>query len=295
MSKPNPNKLFDRISENLRVCSDLQQKVRCPLCLKVFDRQSLEAIDPNKRLTVEHIIQKALGGDWCTLTCRICNNNAGPTTDAAFVKMINALNGKPLQGHVALNGNSFNSYVTQATGPDDAPLLKIVIPGGKPAALESLKVELTAPSEIAKALHVEFQLPFKKTEPQMALLRTAYLAAFDLFGYEYILTDAADVIRRVLIAEGKPPSGWESVVSFVNPVDDQQLFPFDGGIWPIEVAGRRVLLAVIRIAHGQMRYFTVVLPGHDVKRDDVWNCIREAASTLAANSPIKCPLPETKL
>src|SRR3712207_4661450 len=47
----------------------------CPLCRRVYEREATGGDDP--KLTLAHIIPKALGGMWETLACKGCNNVNG--------------------------------------------------------------------------------------------------------------------------------------------------------------------------------------------------------------------------
>jgi 5-methylcytosine-specific restriction endonuclease McrA len=84
---------------------DIKDEVACPLCLNRFRS---DAID-DERLSVEHVIPSALGGNVVTLTCTLCNNTHGSELDRNLVSAMKAVDW--LEGHnVALPSVLHNEH-----------------------------------------------------------------------------------------------------------------------------------------------------------------------------------------
>lgn len=171
----------------------------CPACLARF---SLEEID---ELSFEHVPPLAVGGARLALTCKSCNNSSGTHFDAHLERRevhIDFAAGLPtrdidavvIHEDVALRGNV-------RCGDDSA-----IVFGGVPAANkqgaaeESTRVMERWSSEGAegRSIRIELREPFSLRKADIAAVRAAYLTAFALFGYSYILNPELDVIRDQL-------------------------------------------------------------------------------------------------
>lgn len=54
----------------------------CPLCLTAFSERALtDVVDPQERLTYEHVPPESVGGKRMLLTCGACNSDAGTEID----------------------------------------------------------------------------------------------------------------------------------------------------------------------------------------------------------------------
>src|SRR4051812_16717812 len=98
-------KLFHAISADVvKYRPEYAGKVLCPLSLEPFDSESIVT----GRLSAEHIIPGALGGDAYTLTCGDLNNKNGAKIDSHLVNAMKALDG--LGGKAPIRG-TFRSEV----------------------------------------------------------------------------------------------------------------------------------------------------------------------------------------
>lgn len=98
--------LFDCYASNLAAYRpELQNVFLCPLCFRLFDRDSLTRNDAS----IEHILPHSLGvREAITLTCRRCNNRVSELLDAALVNRFRAedalsgLSHQPLKARVQI-------------------------------------------------------------------------------------------------------------------------------------------------------------------------------------------------
>jgi hypothetical protein len=96
------DRLFACYAANLSAfaSSDLDLFV-CPLCLRQFDRDSLD----RGEITIEHVPPRALGvSSLVTLTCRQCNCQGGTKLDAALINHVDAEDSFSGRSHKPIRG-----------------------------------------------------------------------------------------------------------------------------------------------------------------------------------------------
>ena len=158
----------------------------CPLCWQ--EKGLVE-------LTVEHIIPGSVGGRAVTLTCRNCNNDQGSSHDSLLsrfqtmtdqirghgqmpVEMI--VNDKRLAANLHWgDGHKQFTVVPQATNPRMSEAIQSEFREGKVGDFK-----------------VQWAMAHSKAGFQRSVLRVAYLALFQLFGYAYTRHDIVQVLRR---------------------------------------------------------------------------------------------------
>ena len=198
MSKPNTN-LFNSIAADLASCRpELQDVVLCPMCMKQIGRADIGT------LTVEHIVPKRLGGAIATLTCRKpCNNDFGHQAQSHLVTLLKineAFRGRgDLRGSFTVAGHRVPVAAQGRVGGG----FNIAAIGGHPATFEAIE---RATKTKPQAWSLNVKLPYKAGRTSAAILRTAYLTAFHQYGYEYILSKSADLIRLEILAAMKEHS-----------------------------------------------------------------------------------------
>lgn len=175
----------------------------CPLCSRAFTIDEL--VDrANGGLSVEHVPPKRLGGKRLVLTCRRCNTSHGTRFDAEAVAedRIRRFN----SGQSGASGRWLMT-VGDLTARVDAEV------AGEGMRLMGLP-QHTNPAHMARFVeHMmsmvrlrrgDFQFtltPVRKYSPghaRVSRIRTAYLAAFALFGWSYILQPALVPVREQL-------------------------------------------------------------------------------------------------
>lgn len=173
----------------------------CPLCLDGF---TVEEFDTHE-LSVEHVPPKALGGNELVLTCKKCNNDNGSKFDAQAhnqQKLRQFLSGQSGQSETAqftVDGitTNVNMHVTGQTG-----LYLMGVPEiNNPVDMERMEQHMRTLSETRNTdfrFTVTPRLKYSPDRARVSWIRTAYLAAFALFGWKYILQSALQPIRDQL-------------------------------------------------------------------------------------------------
>lgn len=171
----------------------------CPICLNQFSEEDLDTSKRNY-LTLEDAPPKSLGGKANTLTCKKCNNEFGHEIDFHLTERLNELNirsflpdtgskvkmthkGIEVQGIVNVdnNGNIIITHLEKVNHPEK--LQKYISKTGK--------------DDIADLKFPASRVDFKRFE--VALLKTAYVLAFEQYGYSLILNKSYDIVREQLI------------------------------------------------------------------------------------------------
>ena len=177
----------------------------CPICEKTFSVSALESCV----LTLEHVPQKFRRGRPIILTCKDCNSVAGHKLDSEVFnreelrKFSSALVGgiDQYDGLVKFQGGgeTVNAIVTISGGLNRLELPK---KHNDPNAAGQLNSYFERLAREGKGDGEEFTItpPMK---PNLRLskvgdLRMAYLAAFALLGYTYVLDSRLILIRRQL-------------------------------------------------------------------------------------------------
>jgi len=200
----------------------------CPLCLRgLYASEAIEAGE----LTREHAPPRSLGGRWLALTCRACNTDAGRFYDAEAEKqerMRSFLAGQHqglMRGTYTVNGVSHNGEMHLApmlsdgpgfatfVGPDAKvgdPVLMTSIDKGMGMYFESIE-RINNPSEaqrfeqvLGRAVDNQERLKmnltpgfrFSAERARVSWVRSAYLVAFAVFGWSYILQESLVQFRN---------------------------------------------------------------------------------------------------
>jgi len=271
--------------------------VFCPLCTTMFTKRMLDSKYAD-RLTIEHVPPESVGGQGKVLTCKICNDTIGQKLDhhiqkallaEPFLKKIDST----IDGRIRIN--------------DNIPLkAKLSIKDGRfgfrPQLKKGVKYhyhksmnELKDKWDGAK-LKVQFWSgnPHKSN---LALLKSAYLEMFNLFGHQFLFSNNSARIREQINNPSKEILPHSSII-------DQQFEDRYIGIHiikePIERMSYLVIMKLKTKSADYTKTVGVLLPGPG---NDAWdsyssfandsgnnlkltqlggiNCIREKEMTLA--------------
>jgi hypothetical protein len=177
----------------------------CPICLRAFDRDAIAA----NEIDIAHVYPQAAGGKLETMTCKDCNSRIGAKYDShiAEAHKINAimsgqsdakmraqmeLNGINVAAELSHTGTNFNfTHIPEDSNPEQSKQFADALKAG---ALNHGTVKLKLPR-------------FKPAHYNIGILHSAYLAAFRMFGYEWIGAADTERFREVLMAD-KIPEGW---------------------------------------------------------------------------------------
>jgi len=168
----------------------------CPLCLNFFTIQQLRAGD----VTDEHVPPSAVGGKALVLTCKACNSVSsgmcdGPMASEERMRTFGqtyslgplpasvTVDGSRMNGSLDFDGQRFNMQGL----PDQ----------NSPGRMEEHEAALDqlAPGQ---SLTVEIRMRGWPARARLGWMRSAYLAAFAVYGYRYILQPAFAPLRDAL-------------------------------------------------------------------------------------------------
>ena len=204
--------LFETYSRNYGVVKkhphihlepDIENVFVCPLCFGYFTREEvLAGENVEAPVTLEHVPPKALGGRPRTLTCRECNQWSGHALDSHL-----AHRSRVFDFVHRMPGTSVDAKVTL----NDEIALTATVRYSEDRNLQVfLDEKRSDPKEVEKWRH--FQQPslrrmnmtfkgkrrqvYKKRRPECSLLRIAYLWAFSVFGYGFLMNQGVSHIRE---------------------------------------------------------------------------------------------------
>lgn len=216
----------------------------CPLCLNFYAKEQLAV----GGLTDEHVPPKAVGGKALVLTCRPCNGLASAKLDE-FV----ADNEKgrtfgtphalgPLAGSVTVAGVRNAGSI----GYDGETFLIFGDPGQNNPATVAAHTELLDRMGLGSSLTLTFRVRRNPRRAHIGWMRSAYLAAFAVYGYRYVLQPAfAPLLAAVADPDGAP---FEPViiqgedVGALNPCIAMTVGPAWLRRCPVVFFGPRVIL-----------------------------------------------------
>lgn len=187
---------LNRCTEELKnIFSDYKSSYKCPICLHDF---SIEDVDKGK-LCDAHIIPKTLGGKRRTIVCTNCDNKIGHEIEGPIKNYLTNLSTIYLKKNGKIYGSS-----------------EIIIEGKTfPAQISANKgkgwtIKMLDPNLVEQLFGQIKKAPFKVTalipKPRKATnqtntalsLKIAYLAAFEHYGYNYILKNQLNWVRDAL-------------------------------------------------------------------------------------------------
>jgi hypothetical protein len=186
---------------NKELSNEFEEAVLCPLCLNLYNRSTLTNEDTKNPLTLEHIPPEKLGGKPKILTCKQCNNKSGNKLDVALIEHLKMQPFFKLQdgAEVKLPKVTINHDDGKITSSATLRLEK------KNTFFFKLNIrDKEEPRQKAfETLHTKknIQTDFHFHSPniklvQIALLRIAYLKAYQRFGAIFIANAKYNSIRE---------------------------------------------------------------------------------------------------
>lgn len=178
---------------------------KCPICLTPFEREDVAA---GKRVTLEHVPPRSLGGTVMCLTCAECNSSAGGSTDqAASMKQRAIKEGRGYKIDIEIGDNIYTTYLN----PNGIDRKNVKSPAAKKLfdhMTRDNKIVLVleefvtrSDSSNVKGLRISEKHP---NEAHIAVnqLRSAYLLVFSLLGnegYRYAESKSIQPIREQIM------------------------------------------------------------------------------------------------
>jgi hypothetical protein len=213
--------LFDRYSNQLNRLVELglyeinlkyDKTFICPTCLQQFSEKDLD-VSMENYLTLEDAPPKSLGGKANTLSCKKCNNEFGHQIDFHLTERLNELNIKTFLPNTGAKVTMIHKgiEVQGVVKVDDLGSITITHLE-KVNHPENLKkyVSKTGKDDIADLKFPASRVDYKRFE--VALLKTAYILAFEQYGYPLILNESYNIVREQLLKpdENIYPNGFWS-------------------------------------------------------------------------------------
>lgn len=175
----------------------------CPLCIRAFLPQGAHL------LSVEHVPSKAMRGKPLVLTCKQCNQHAGRSMQKDQRRRQNisdVMSGRADRPH------NVTLTVTDALGREPLLLGATIHRRGEYHLRPSRRTGKDRLKALADRLDTIKDTPdwkfglgfpsdrFHPRAATVAYLRDAYLAAFAVWGYSYILAPQLEIVRRQIAA-----------------------------------------------------------------------------------------------
>jgi len=273
------HRLFSRLAIQLgEITPAFPAQLLCPLCLRPFFETSIDVIPPG--LTKEHIISRELSGKRATLTCKDCNSTHGHEIDAHLIQMLRALDSftgvgtKPFRGRIEVMGLTVPSDVEWKASIGE--MTKFRLRQFKPSVHEAIRQHFRAGD--VKSIKVNFSFDYIPVRAYLGVLRIAYLIMFQEFGYHYILSPAANVIREMLVGFANPPPEIDRMtieIREANPLPEEpwQLYSVEGGV---------AVMIVITLTADTKRRYAAFMPSPALPADQVLSVICGAAQNAVS-------------
>lgn len=252
--------------------------VLCPICFKKFTLQQIEA------LSVEHILPHALGGKQVTLTCRInCNSVSGSEIDVHLINKIRveqALDrNEPIKANFRMSninaGGPVNFYFKPSEGISFTTTDKF---GAIPAA--RLHEHFSNPANRYGPLKI--RLNFSEEKVFAAIAKAAYLGAFKVCGYRYVLHPWLDPIRDAIRHQGPNRARLEEIIHRLevrNLTGAPAMPPIT--LLDRQIGGTPVTVSVISLP-GNVATYLAVLPSRRDFTTGAWDGLARTASRMRA-------------
>lgn len=202
--------------------------VACPICFAAFTRSTALA---GRRVTLEHVPPKSIGGQVRCLTCRQCNADAGRGIDQAV-----AIAAQPAKVTVDILGKRGAFSLTDDGKPITTPFRQFTA--------EDMKALENSPS---RQFTMSVRIPNAKALAASSL-KTAYLAMFALLGpvegYEYVRGPALRTVRERILHPLQHDDTWKFLTDVPDdapaPDKDISLIKTPVPCWLIRSQTRRV-------------------------------------------------------
>ncbi|MFQ5873061.1 MAG: HNH endonuclease [Dehalococcoidia bacterium] len=205
---PNPHDIFNRYARNLEVVKahprvhlepDIPNIVTCPQCFRAIERADLG--NEESPFSLEHVPPESLGGRVATFTCRDCNSWAGHALDSHllhYLEFRDFLEGSPgstVDATVTINEEA---RITAELVFTEEGILQILVSAERsnPEHLQRAKELMGAgPPTINLTTTGRRGRGARTRRPEAALLRIAYLYAFSVFGYGFLINFGSQAVR----------------------------------------------------------------------------------------------------
>lgn len=220
----------------------------CPLCLKLFKVNELKGTITDY-LSLEDVPPKALGGHPLMLACKRCNNWSGHEldhylqTEIDYEDNVSIRSEKGVRGILSAKGININARLKIES--DQSISINIERSNNNPIKYEEFLAEVGMMGANWQKEVKAYQLTEKNRNPvraDIALLKSAYLLAFYVLGYKYILNSSLSPIRKQILNPDK-----DIISSYILNYGDGIPDYISDGVYAAEIRGKRLLAIIISI------------------------------------------------
>ena len=182
----------------------MQNVFICPICLEVIDLSKFSENDFNKIISLEDVPPKSMGGKPILITCKQCNNICGHEIDVYLFNELKYRTDIQIPSSVGRKARlKSGDNVLNATFKikDDKNIVLEVTQKNDPKKVKT-HFEDIKQSGVNWKLNAQIILSDVKRNPtaaNIALLKSAYLLAFQRLGYRYILNEELQIVRNQIL------------------------------------------------------------------------------------------------
>lgn len=189
----------------------------CPLCLRTYGIGDAE-------LTLEHVPPESVGGKPILITCKDCNSNCGADLEICLmneleiVHTLNHLDTIPQKSRLAFNGVKINAQTIFSKA--EGFTFMISPDNNNPIEFEKFMTEAKN-SKDGYEIKLAANITNRKRDydlANIALLKSAYLMAFQKLGYMYVLNANTNIIRDQIHNPKKNVIGNAFIIDIKNDV-----------------------------------------------------------------------------
>ena len=176
----------------------------CPICLEVIDLSKFSENEFNKIISLEDVPPKSMGGKPILITCKQCNNICGHEIDVYLFNELKYRADIQLPSSVSRKAKlKSGDNVLNATFKikDDKNIFIELTQKNDPKKIKT-HFEDIKQSRVNWKLDAQIILSDVKRNPtaaNVALLKSAYLLAFQRLGYRYILNEELQIVRNQIL------------------------------------------------------------------------------------------------
>lgn len=213
-------RIFDIYSQNLfwikerfkaKFHIEFESGIFCPLCMEIFLYKDLESKLGNNFLSLEHNPPEYFSGNPKILTCKNCNNYLGHKLDSSLMKLFEETAIKNLLPNSKLSSKietDLGAKVTSYLNIDKDGKFNFEVSKKHSSPNEYLLFEKSIKNGVfsmdekgrfaTKRLNVSIKLPNKanKKIASVAILKIAYLYAFEKLGHLFLFNNNLDIVRE---------------------------------------------------------------------------------------------------
>lgn len=254
----------------------MKNKFICPICLQIFKLD--ECLKSKDIVSLEDVPPKSLGGHPLTITCKKCNNRCGHDLDTYLFNEIRRWHKVKLSEREKQKGTISNG-TTELQGQISIDLNSKIISttisekNNNPSNIDNFESVLKKAFENNSSTDLKLKFTEPKLCPEViktSILKNAYLLAFYVLGYRYILRSNLMNVRKQILNP-------QQTILTSNPIifkDEVSLQSFNDGVYKISIENQPCIGVIISLKLKEIKIvhqFCVVLPDYMDKESRIYS------------------------